>query len=164
VKRTLLVPGAFVAAVTMFSGSAALGGPPGTFTLREDARGTAFTSEKVGIDAGKEVVIQTLTLEPGWTSGWHEHPADAYVIMKKGKLTQYNSCTDKIVWEAGKAYYHAAGEHSTHHDNHGPQLAKNEGDEMVEIVVIFPNVPPGQTPGFVPRNFLPPPKDCPTLN
>jgi quercetin dioxygenase-like cupin family protein len=164
VKRTLLVPGAFVAAVLLFSGSAALGGPPGTFTLREDARGTAYTSEHVNIEAGKSVVVQTLTLEPGWTSGWHHHPDDAYVIMKKGNLTQYIDCDEKIVWEAGKAYYHAAGEHSHHADHHGPQLAKNEGNEMVEIMVIFPNVPEGQTPGFVPRDFLPPPKECPTLN
>ncbi len=163
-KRTLLVSGALVAGVLLLSVSAALGGPPGTFTLREDARGTAYTSEHVSIEAGKSVVVQTLTLEPGWTSGWHHHPADAYVIMKQGALTQYNSCTDKIVWEAGNAYYHAAGEHSTHADHHGPQLAKNEGSEMVEIMVIFPNVPQGQTPGFVPRDFVPPPAECPTLN
>ncbi len=163
-KRTLLVPGAFVAAMLLLSGSAALGGPPGTYTLREDARGTAYTSEKVAIEAGRNVVVQTLTLEPGWTSGWHHHPDDAYVIMKKGKLTQYIDCNEKIVWEAGKAYYHAAGEHSTHSDHHGPQLAKNEGNEMVDIMVIFTNVPEGQTPGFVPRDFLPPPKECPTLD
>ena len=163
-KRTLLVSGALVAGVLLLSVSAALGGPPGTYTLREDARGTAYTSEQVSIEAGKNVVVQTLTLEPGWTSGWHHHPDDAYVIMKQGKLTQYIDCNEKIVWEAGKAYYHAAGEHSDHADHHGPQLAKNEGSEMVEIMVVFTNVPQGQTPGFVPRDFLPPPTDCPTLN
>ncbi|HEY4409239.1 MAG TPA: cupin domain-containing protein [Acidimicrobiia bacterium] len=163
-KRTLLVPGAFIAAMLLFSSSAALGGPPGTFSLREDARGTAYTSEKVSIEAGKNVVVQSLILEPGWSSGWHHHPADAYVIMRKGKLTQYIDCNEKIVWEAGNAYYHAAGEHSTHPDHHGPQLAKNEGSEPVDILVIFPNVPQGQTPGFVPRDFLPPPQECPTLD
>jgi quercetin dioxygenase-like cupin family protein len=152
------------AAVIMLSVSSALGGPPGTFTLHEDARATAYTSEPIQIEAGKSVVIQTLVLEPGWTSGWHEHPDDAYVLMKKGKLTQYIDCDEKIVWEAGTAYYHAAGEHSMHQDHHGPQLAKNEGNEPVEITVIFPNVSQGQTPGFVPRDFQPPPAECPTLN
>lgn len=163
-KRSLFVSGALIAGVILIANSAALGGPPGTYTLREDARGTAYTSEHVGIEAGKNVVVQSLTLEPGWTSGWHQHPDDAYVIMRKGKLTQYTSCNEKLVWEAGKAYYHAAGEHSDHADNKGPQLAKNEGTEMVDILVIFTNVPQGQTPGFVPRNFLPPPKECPTLD
>ena len=163
-KRTLLVSVCLAGAVVLTSWSAAFGGPPGTLTWTEDARATAYTSEKVSIEAGKNVVIQTLILEPGWSSGWHQHPADAYVLMKKGKLTQYTSCTEKLVWEAGKAYYHAAGEQSTHHDNKGPQLARNEGTEPVEIVVIFPNVPVGQTPGLTPRNFLPPPSECPTLN
>ena len=163
-KRSLLVSGALVAGVLLISVSAALGGPPGTYTLREDARGTSYTSEHVQIDEGKNVVVQSLTLEPGWTSGWHHHPDDAYVIMRKGKLTQYINCNEKIVWEAGKAYYHAAGEHSDHKDHKGPQLAKNEGNEMVDIMVIFTNVPQGQQPGFVPRDFLPPPKECPTLD
>jgi quercetin dioxygenase-like cupin family protein len=160
----MLVSGSVIAAVLLFSSSVALGGPPGTFTMTEDARATAYTSEQVKIDAGKSVVIQTLILEPGWTSGWHHHPDDAYVLMKRGNLTQYIDCDEKIVWEAGNAYYHAAGEQSTHQDHHGPQLAKNEGTEPVEITVIFPNVPQGQTPGLVPRDFVPPPAECPTLN
>jgi len=77
-----------------------------------------------------------------------------------------HSCTEKIVWQAGNAYYHAAGEHSTHPDHKGPQLARNEGSEPVEITVIFPNVPHGQpTEGLlVPRDFEPAPAECPTLD
>lgn len=165
-KRTLLVPACLAGAVILASVSAAFGGAPGTYSMSENARATSYTSEHVSIEAGKDVVIQSLTLEPGWSSGWHHHPADAYVLMKKGALTQYVSCTEKIVWTAGNAYYHAAGEHSTHADHKGPQLAKNEGNEPVEITVIFPNVPKGQpTEGLlVPRNFLPPPSECPTLD
>ena len=163
-KRTLLVPVCLAGAVVLASVSAAFGGVPRTYSMSENARATSYTSEHVGIEAGKDVVIQTLTLEPGWSSGWHHHPADAYVLMKKGALTQYLSCNEKIVWQAGNAYYHAAGEHSTHPDHKGPQLARNEGSEPVEITVIFPNVPQGQTPGLVPRDFQPPPADCPTLD
>lgn len=163
-KRTLLVSVCLAGAVILTSFTAAFGGPPGTLTWTEDARATAYTSEHVQIEAGKNVVVQTLILEPGWSSGWHHHPADAYVLMKKGALTQYINCTEKLVWTAGNAYYHAAGEHSTHADHKGPQLAKNEGNEAVEIMVIFPNVPMGQTPGLTPRDFQPAPKECPTLN
>ena len=163
-KRTLLVSFGLAGAIVLVSVSAAFGGPPGTFTMSENARATSYTSEHIPIEAGKNVVIQTLTLEPGWSSGWHHHPDDAYVLMKKGALTQYIDCTEKIVWQAGHAYYHAAGEHSTHPDHKGPQLAKNEGSEPVEIVVIFPNVPLGQTPGLVPRDFEAPPAACPTLD
>ena len=163
-KRTLLVSVCLASAAVLTSVSAAFGGAPGTFSMSENARATAYTSEHLPIEAGKNVVIQTLTLEPGWSSGWHQHPGDAYVLMKKGALTQYLSCTEKIVWQAGNAYYHAAGEHSTHPDHHGPQLAKNEGNVPVEITVIFPNVPLGQTPGLVPRDFEAPPAECPTLD
>ena len=164
-KRTLLVPVCLAGAVVLASVSAAFGGVPRTYSMAENARATSYTSEHVSIEAGKDVVIQTLTLEPGWSSGWHHHPADAYVLMKKGALTQYLSCTEKIVWQAGNAYYHAAGEHSTHPDHKGPQLAKNEGNEPVEITVVFPNVPKGQPTGlFIPRDFQPPPADCPTLD
>ena len=163
-KRTLLVSCCLAGALVLVSVSAAFGGPPGTFTNTEIARAKSYTSEHVPIEAGKNVVIQELTLEPGWSSGWHQHPGDAYVLMKKGALTQYLSCTEKIVWQAGNAYYHAAGEHSTHPDHKGPQLAKNEGSEPVEITVIFPNVPLGQTPGLVPRDFEAPPAGCPTLD
>jgi quercetin dioxygenase-like cupin family protein len=166
VKRTLLVSFGLAGAIVLVSVSAAFGGPPRTFTLTENARATAYTSEHIPIEAGKNVVIQTLTLEPGWSSGWHHHPDDAYVLMKKGALTQYIDCNEKIVWRAGHAYYHAAGEHSTHPDHKGPQLARNEGKEPVEITVIFPNVPHSQpTEGLlVPRDFEPPPAECPTLD
>jgi len=167
VKRTLLVPVCLAGAVVLTSSSAAaFGGLPRTYDMSENARATSYTSEHIGIEAGKDVVIQTLTLEPGWSSGWHHHPADAYVLVKKGALTQYLNCTEKIVWQAGNAYYHAAGEHSMHPDHKGPQLARNEGTEPVEITVIFPNVPHSQpTEGLlVPRDFEPPPAECPTLD
>jgi quercetin dioxygenase-like cupin family protein len=164
VKRTLLVSVCLAGAVLLTSVTAAFGGPPRTFSNTENARATSYTSEMLPIQAGKNVVLQTLVLEPGWSSGWHHHPDDAYVLMKKGALTQYINCHEKLVWEAGHAYYHAAGEHSTHPDHKGPQLARNEGDVPVEITVIFLNVPQGQTPGLVPRDFLPPPAECPTMD
>ena len=162
-KRTVLVSSCLSITVLLLSVSAALGGPPGTFTITENARATAYTSEHLPVVEGQSAVIQTLVLEPGFSSGWHHHPDDAFVLMKKGKLTQYTDCNNKIVWEAGKAYYHAAGERSAHADDHGPQLARNEGSEPVEITILFLNVPQGQTPGLIPRNFLPPPAECPTL-
>ena len=161
--RKLALATALSAAAVMVTVSAAGGGVPGSFSYEENARATAMSSESLDVTQGTNFVIQTLILEPGWSSGWHYHPDDAWVLMKKGVLTQYSNCTERNDWTAGNAYYHHNGAHRGHHGE-GPELARNEGKVPVEVTVLFFNVPREQPPSIIPRDVQPPPADCPTLD
>ena len=54
-----------------------------------ETRGPAVGTGAVSIEQGKEIVVQTLTLAPGGSTGWHAHPGDVFFIVKSGTLTTY---------------------------------------------------------------------------
>jgi quercetin dioxygenase-like cupin family protein len=148
--RALLVAVLLGTGVALVSAPASQGGVPYTFSYTEEARGVAARSDSLVITGGRSVVAQTHILEPGSRAPWHRHPDRSLVVMKRGRLTVWYSCTEKETWEAGKSYVNAPVD-----------MAVNEGDETVELVVLYLNVPAEQPAGTLPLIPEIPPAGCP---
>jgi len=147
----LRVPAAlFSAGVILISTAPSQGGVPFTFSWTEHGRGVAARSDTLAMTAGQSVVMQTHILEPGSRAPWHRHPDRSLVIMNRGRLSVWYSCTDKVTWNAGEAYVNAPVD-----------MAVNEGRETVELVVVYFNVPAIQPAGTLPAIPEIPPAGCP---
>jgi hypothetical protein len=81
--------------------------------------------------------MQTITVDPGGSTGWHSHPGATFVAVKSGTLTLYHgdatTCTSQA-YSAGQGFLEPAG------DVH---VARNEGSTPVELYVTFLAVPVG---------------------
>jgi len=115
----------------------------------------ASTSEKIEVEAkGLElhiekpvdVVQQQFVANPGWSSGWHQHPGAVLVSVKSGTVTFYD----------GKCRAHPVGAGQVKLEGPGMAiLARNEGSTVAEFaaVLIHPQ-------GAAPRHDVPAPQDC----
>jgi quercetin dioxygenase-like cupin family protein len=133
--------------------------PPGTLTPTELSRVLTYDADKIEIQAGKNLVVQSFVVEPGFNFFWHKHPGPTLVFQNKGTITEYTTCTEQELWEPGYAYIHTPGHHGQNQET-----AKNEGKDTAEFVVIFFNVPEWHPAPLVPRDVQPPPSDCPTAS
>jgi quercetin dioxygenase-like cupin family protein len=124
--------------------------PPGMFWYREDARALAAQTGDLRVKAGTQVVVQTHILGPGFRAPWHTHPDFSLVVMRRGTLTVRYSCRETERWRAGHAYL-----------NRPQETAVNEGQEPVELLVVYFNVPPAQPAGLIPAAPAVPPPKCP---
>ena len=97
-----------------------------------------------------DVVVATITIQPGGDMGWHTHPGPGFVQVTSGTVHFYEaddpSCTPTIV-SVGQAWPDR-GE-TTH-------IARNESEAPATILVTL-LVPPGSTP----RIDEPAPGNCP---
>jgi quercetin dioxygenase-like cupin family protein len=148
--RPVLIAAMFGTGMMLLSAPATQGGVPYTFSYTEQGRAVAAHAGMLSLTAGRSVVVQTHVLEPGFRAPWHRHPDRSLVIMKRGRLTVSFSCTDKQIWEAGKAYV-----------NPPVEMAVNEGDETVELIVLYFNVPAAHPAGVLPAIPAVPPAECP---
>jgi quercetin dioxygenase-like cupin family protein len=148
--RPVLIASMFCLGVTLAAPPSSRAGVPYAFSYTEQARGVAAHPGTLDVTAGWSAVVQTHVLEPGFRAPWHRHPDRSLVIMKRGQLTVWFSCTEKETWEAGKAYV-----------NPPVEMAVNEGTEPVELVVVYLNVAAEQPPGVLPAIPEIPPAGCP---
>ena len=128
----------------------AAGNPPATMSWTEHGRGVVQEPGSLRLEAGRSLVVQTHVLEPGFRAPWHCHPDSSWVVMIRGELTVWLSCTDRRVWKAGGTYF-----------NPPMEKAVNEGSQPVELVVIYANVPAGHPAGTIPFTPAVPPAGCP---
>jgi quercetin dioxygenase-like cupin family protein len=127
----------------------AAGNAPATMSWTEHGRAVTEAAGSLEIHEGTNLVVQTHVLEPGFRAPWHHHPDSSWVLMMRGELTVWLSCTDRRVWRAGAAYF-----------NPSMEKAVNEGTEPVELVVIYANVPAGHPAGVIPFTPAIPPAGC----
>ena len=131
------------------------------FTYASDGRGINDSSGELPFTAGLATSITNYVLEGESSFGWHHHDnhAPALVIVRRGALVEYTSCTEKHTLVPGKAYLHQAGDHAQHH---GPTLLRNEGKEPTELEVVYFDESPDNPSGIDGRPDSPP-AECPTL-
>jgi quercetin dioxygenase-like cupin family protein len=146
----LVVAILFSAGLFLVTTPSSRAGVPYTFSYSEQGRGVAARSDTFTVTAGQSLVMQTHILEPGSRAPWHRHPDRSLVIMKRGRLSVWHSCSDKEIWRAGEAYV-----------NRPVDMAINEGKETVELLVVYLNVPAVQPAGTLPVVPEIPPSDCP---
>ncbi|MGK2962276.1 MAG: cupin domain-containing protein [Gemmatimonadaceae bacterium] len=97
-----------------------------------------------------DVIVASLTIQPGGHSGWHSHPGPGFVQVISGTVHFYEaadaSCVPTVV-SVGEAWLDR-GE--------TPHIVRNEtGDPVTLLVTVF--VPPGSAP----RIDEPAPGNCP---
>lgn len=102
----------------------------------EHARGSVAVPATADVSEGADIVVATLTIEPGGTSGWHTHPGPELLVVKSGTLTFYQGddrTCEPVRYSAGQAFVWSGALHQ----------GRNEGPEPVEVVVTSLNVPQG---------------------
>lgn len=108
--RKLLLPLIVVLGVVALAGTA-LATPAIGFNGTILSRATL--SESVNFNTGEvkfktkgavDITHQTITIDPGATSGWHTHPGVVLVTVKQGSLVRYHGDCAATVAAAGSAF------------------------------------------------------------
>jgi hypothetical protein len=159
--RTLVVAGAMAVTGLLPWGSGAGAGDIYRFTYREDGRALNENTGQLPMTAGQMTVLTNYVVEAQSSFGWHHHEnhAPGLLIVKRGSMVEYTSCTEKQVLVTGRAYLHQAGDHGQHHR---PTLLRNEGQEPAEIEVVYFDGSTDNPSGIEGRPDAPP-AECPTL-
>jgi hypothetical protein len=123
-----------------------------------DEHGTVVHS----LDAGKDMVVLTYVLEPGFSTGWLVH-TDEMAIITKGTLAIWEardgSCKKVEEYSAGQAWAHKPHRH----------MATNDGNETAVVRIIGFNLKHGDPMPVFGSNLdhldfsQAPPSDCPRL-
>lgn len=123
-----------VASATPSSGSAST--VIGRAVVSEDIK--INTSEiKVMTKDPVEVITQTVTFQPGGTSGWHSHPGPVFVVVKTGTITVYDATCTPRRYSAGQGFV----------EGPEPAVVRNEGTIVSENVatLLVPQGTPART-------------------
>lgn len=124
----------------------ALSTPGSGATASVVARGTGDTKIR-SHEKKYDVVVQSVTIQPGGHSGWHSHPGQAIVVVRSGTFTTYAAPSSddddddddarcrKSVFAAGSVYVDP-GRGNVH-------IARNEGSTPLEVTVTYLDVPVG---------------------
>ena len=138
-------------------GDPAACGASSTAVTLEVNRGVAESDATFDIEAGKQIVVQSYVVQPGFNFFWHRHPGPTMVVEQHGTMTEYFGCGATREWDPGVVYHHHAGHHGQ-----GGQTVKNEGNEAAAFMVVYFNVWEWHPGPLVPGDVEPPPAECPT--
>lgn len=100
-----------------------------------------------------DVVAQTITFQPGGSSGWHSHPGPVFVVVKSGTLTRYDGASPtcaSVQTSAGQTFLELPGHVGA---------VRNEGSTPVEVWVTYLAPQPSGTGPL--RIDQPKPAACP---
>jgi quercetin dioxygenase-like cupin family protein len=99
-------------------------------TLAPDVRAVG-QGIRIRTTGPKDMLVTSITVDPGGSFGWHTHPGPVLVSVSSGTLTLYEparrGCTHETV-TAGHGFIEGGG------DVH---LARNEGSTPVELNATF---------------------------
>ncbi|WP_328767832.1 cupin domain-containing protein [Streptomyces sp. NBC_00286] len=128
IRRAVAV-GACVAAVGLVP-STALATPGSGVTGTILAKGTSDDGLKIKTRGRTDVVVRTITVAPGGSTGWHYHQGELIAVVQSGTLTRtMHDCTVETT-TAGKSFVEPAGPHHVH-------IGRNLGTEPVVLYVTY---------------------------
>jgi quercetin dioxygenase-like cupin family protein len=119
-------------------------------TRTELGRGTVGEAYTFESRTGTDLVVQKVRIEPGATAAWHTHPGAEAAIVTAGTLTFFNGDDPDCAPREFSAGQVVTGPGHVHQ-------GKNLGNEPVEIVVTYFDVPSG-SPAATPAQR---PAHCP---
>ncbi|MDX8034442.1 cupin domain-containing protein [Lentzea sp. BCCO 10_0856] len=115
---------AVVAALLLFSGVASA-------TPSRGVTGTILAQWSAG---GRDYTLREIVIDPGGSTGWHNHDGTLYAFVKKGVLTRtLGDCTTTFV--------HHRGDALVEEPNH-VHIGRNLGTSPMVLEVLYVN-PPG---------------------
>ncbi|WP_327351184.1 cupin domain-containing protein [Streptomyces sp. NBC_01304] len=110
--------------------SAAIATPGSGVTGTILAKGTSEGTLKLKSKGATDVVVRTITIAPGGTTGWHHHPGEVLAVVKSGTLTRTLDDCSVETTTAGKSFVEPAGTAHRH-------VGRNLGSEPVELYVTY---------------------------
>ena len=132
--KAVLVSAAAFAALTV-AASAGAKQPP--IFAQAQAVGTIGSAFTVDVKPGA-MVLDTITIQPGGSFGWHTHGSPFAVVVKKGTLTvldpSVHSCVPFTV-SKGEAFVEPA---------HHVHLARNDTATPVTVYAMYLGIPKGK--------------------
>ncbi|MFI6283757.1 cupin domain-containing protein [Streptomyces sp. NPDC051018] len=90
------------------------------------ARGVSQESLHLRAEGATDVIVRTVTLAPGGSTGWHYHPGQLLAVVTSGTLTRTLEDCSVEVTSAGGAFIEPPGPRNRH-------IARNLGSEPVEL-------------------------------
>ncbi|MFF6775065.1 cupin domain-containing protein [Streptomyces sp. NPDC012637] len=77
-----------------------------------------------------DVVVRTITVVPGGSTGWHHHPGQLIAVVQSGTLTRTLDDCSVEETSAGEAFVEPSGAHHVH-------IGRNLGTEPVVLHVTY---------------------------
>ncbi|WP_323450700.1 cupin domain-containing protein [Streptomyces yaizuensis] len=94
------------------------------------AQGVAEKRLKLKAKGPSDVVVRTITIDPGGSTGWHYHDGQLLVVVKSGTLTRtLHDCSVEVM-PAGSAFTEPAGAEHRH-------IGRNLGTEPVVLFATY---------------------------
>lgn len=94
------------------------------------AKGTSDGTLEIKAEGRTDVVVRTITIEPGASTGWHHHAGQVIAIVQSGTLTRTLADCSVVETTAGTSFIEPSG--AAHlHDGH------NLGSEPVVLVATY---------------------------
>lgn len=110
--------------------SAALATPGSGVTGTTLAKGTSEDGLKIKTSGRTDVVVRTITIAPGGSTGWHYHPGQVLGVVQSGTLTRTLSDCEVETTTAGQSIVEPAGPGHVH-------IGRNLGTEPVVLYVTY---------------------------
>ncbi|MET9517240.1 cupin domain-containing protein [Streptomyces sp. NPDC002994] len=127
--RKGMVLGGCVAALGMVP-SAALATPGSGVSGTVLATGTSAGTMKVKAKGVTDVVVRTITIAPGGSTGWHHHPGQLIAVVQKGTLSRTLDDCSVETTTAGQSFIEPSGAKHRH-------IGRNLGSEPVVLYVTY---------------------------
>jgi quercetin dioxygenase-like cupin family protein len=127
--RTALLLTACTAALAVVP-SAANATPGSGVTGTVLAQGRTEGTVAITAEGRTDVVVRTLTIEPGGSTGWHHHPGQVLAVVRSGTLTRTLDDCSLEVTEPGGVILEPAGARHRH-------IGRNLGTEPVVLYVTY---------------------------
>lgn len=128
-RRKGMVLGGCVAALGMVP-SAALATPGSGVTGTVLAMGTSAGTMKVEAKGVTDVVVRTITIAPGGSTGWHHHPGQLIAVVQQGTLSRTLDDCSVETTTAGQSFIEPSGAKHRH-------IGRNLGSEPVVLYVTY---------------------------
>ncbi|MEV0096140.1 cupin domain-containing protein [Streptomyces sp. NPDC050738] len=94
------------------------------------AKGTSEGALKLKTKGATDVVVRTITIAPGGSTGWHYHPGQVIAVVQSGTLTRTLDDCSVETTPAGKSFVEPAGGRHIH-------VGRNLGSDPVVLYVTY---------------------------
>lgn len=128
VRRAFVMTGCAVALA--FGSTSALATPGSGVTGTVLAKGTSSGTLKIKAKGRTDVIVRSITIAPGGSTGWHHHPGQLIAVVKSGTLTRTLRDCSVETTPTGASFIEPAGARHVH-------IGRNLGTEPVELYVTY---------------------------
>ncbi|MFI1012221.1 cupin domain-containing protein [Streptomyces sp. NPDC020965] len=124
----MAVSGSLLALAIVPSAANATSGNEVTGTVL--AQGVSKGKLKLKAKGRTDVIVRTITIEPGGSTGWHYHDGQLLAVVQSGTLTRTLEDCSVEVTPAGSAFVEPSGAQHRH-------IGRNRGTEPVVLYLTY---------------------------